>query len=76
MNGWVTEPVETLWGRKNPLPLSNLNKSLKVMKPKSGGTFEFIGFLDMNTARKVLEYPHLDSLIRGLFTEKKLSRLC
>lgn len=27
-------------------------------------------FLDMNTARKVLEYPHLGSLLRGLFTEK------
>jgi len=42
------------------------------MKSKSGGgaTFKCMGFLDMSTARKVLEYPHLGSLLRGLFTEK------
>jgi hypothetical protein len=36
-NRWVTEPVETLLRRENPLPLSNLKKSLKAMTPKSGG---------------------------------------
>ena len=72
VNGWVTEQVETRCGRENHLPLSNLNKSLKAMKPKSGGggAFKYMRFLDMNTARKVLEYPHLGSLLRGLFTEK------
>jgi hypothetical protein len=40
------------------------------MKPKAGGGFKCMGFLGMNTARKVLEYPHLGSLLRGLFTEK------
>jgi hypothetical protein len=35
-NGWLTQPVETLWRRENPFLLSVLNKSVKAVKPKSG----------------------------------------
>jgi hypothetical protein len=32
-------------------------------------------FRVVNTARKVLEYRNLDSLLRGLFTERKVTKI-